>query len=225
MKLIFCLQINTKNFYKLIVSLWVCIDRHAQSTENNKLTISFQYLKENVKDKGDFLPPDKHQRFLQSNTGILGARITQNNKFAISLHYLKREVSDEADFLHLDKHENLLQIGTKIWMVMVKHSQSSQNSKFAMSKQYLKKEARDKVDFLHADKRQSFLQVDFSTLGIRVSYKVLLSLLMGMIKHSKSTQRNKFAISLQYLKKEVRNGVHFCMQINIKVSTSWPYYF
>ena len=35
------------------------------------------------------------------------------------------------------------------------------------------------------------------------------SLLMGVIKHSQSTQSNKFAISLQYLKKEVRNGVHF----------------
>ena len=34
-------------------------------------------------------------------------------------------------------------------------------------------------------------------------------LLMGMIKHSQSSQRNKFAISSQYLKKEVRNGVHF----------------
>ena len=32
---------------------------------------------------------------------------------------------------------------------------------------------------------------------------------MGMIKYSQSTQSNKFAISLQYLKKEVRNGVHF----------------
>ena len=30
-----------------------------------------------------------------------------------------------------------------------------------------------------------------------------------MIKHSKSTQSNKFVIPLQYLKKEVRNGVHF----------------
>ena len=29
-----------------------------------------------------------------------------------------------------------------------------------------------------------------------------------MVKHSQSTQSNKFAISLQYLKKEVRNGVH-----------------
>ena len=55
----------------------------------------------------------------------------------------------------------------------------------------------------------SFLQVDFSTFGIEISYKVILSLLMGMIKHSQSTQSNKFAISLQYLEKEIRNGVHF----------------
>ena len=30
-----------------------------------------------------------------------------------------------------------------------------------------------------------------------------------MIKHSQSTQSDKFVISLQYLEKEVRNGVHF----------------
>ena len=88
-----------------------------------------------------------------------------------------------------------------ILMGMVKHSQSSQNSKFAMSLQYLKKEVRDEVDFLHVDKHQSFLQADFNTLSIKVSYKVILLLLLGMIKHSQSTQSNKFAISLQYLKK------------------------
>ena len=113
------------------------------------------------------------------------------------LQYLKKEVSDEEaiDFLHADKHESLLQIDTMILMGMVKHSQSSQNSKFAMSLQYLKKEVRDEVDFLHADKHQSFLQVDFNTLGIKVSYKVILSLLIGMNKHSQITQSNKFAIS------------------------------
>ena len=94
-------------------------------------------------------------------------------------------------------------------MGMAKHSRSFQNTKFAMSLQYLKKEVRDEVDFLHADKHQSFLQVDFNTLGIKVSGKVMPSLLIGMIKHSQSTQSNKFAISLQYLKKEVRNGVYF----------------
>ena len=50
---------------------------------------------------------------------------------------------------------------------------------------------------MHVDKHQSFLQVDFNTLGIKDAYKVLLSFLLGMIKHSESTQSNKFAISLQ----------------------------
>ena len=90
-----------------------------------------------------------------------------------------------------------------------------------MSSQYLKKEVRDEVDFLDADKHQSFLQVDLNIFEIKVSYKVILSLLMGMIKYSQSTQSDKFAISLHYFKKEVRNGVHFYMQTNIKISTSW----
>ena len=37
----------------------------------------------------------------------------------------------------------------------------------------------------------------------------MLLLLPDMMKNSQSTQSNKFAISLQYLKKEVGNGVHF----------------
>ena len=37
----------------------------------------------------------------------------------------------------------------------------------------------------------------------------MLSVLMDMIKHSQSTQSNKFAISLQYIKKEVRDGIDF----------------
>ena len=85
-------------------------------------------------------------------------------------------------------------------MEMVKYLQSSKNSNFVMSLQYLKKkEVGDEVDFLHADKHQNFIQVYFNTLGIKVSYKVILSLLIGMIKHSQSTQSKKFAISLQCL--------------------------
>ena len=72
MKLIFCLQINTKIFYKLIVPLWLCIARHVQSIQNNTFAISLKYMKENVKDVVDFLPADKHQRFLQIDTIILG---------------------------------------------------------------------------------------------------------------------------------------------------------
>ena len=70
---------------------------------------------------------------------------------------------------------------------MAKHSQSSQNSKFVMYLQHLKQEVRVEIDFLHADKHKNFPQVDFNTLTIKVFYKVILSLLMGMIKHSQRT--------------------------------------
>ena len=43
MKFIFCMQINTKVFYKMILSLWVCVSRQVQSTKNNQFTISLQY--------------------------------------------------------------------------------------------------------------------------------------------------------------------------------------
>ena len=92
-------------------------------------------------------------------------------------------------------------------MVMAKHSQSYQNSWFAMSLQYLKKEVRDEVDFLHADKHQSLLQANFNTLSIKVFYKMILSLLIGMIKHSQKAQSNKLAMNLQYLKNEVSQSI------------------
>ena len=98
-------------------------------------------------------------------------------------------MSDKVDFFNADKYKSLLQAGTMILIVIVKHSQSSQNSKFAKPLPW------------HGDKHQSFLQVDFNTLGIKVSYKVILSLLMNMITHSQSIQSNKFAISLQDFKK------------------------
>ena len=71
-KWFFCLQINTKVFYKMIISFWVCLTRVTQSTQNNKFAISLQYLKENGKNEVYFLLADKHQRFLQIDTIILG---------------------------------------------------------------------------------------------------------------------------------------------------------
>ena len=46
--------------------------------------------------------------------------------------------------------------------------------------------------FLHADKHESLLQIDSITL-------------MQMVKYSQSSQNSMFAVSLQYLKKEVRD--------------------
>ena len=42
---------------------------------------------------------------------------------------------------------------------------------------------------------------------------------MEMVKHPQISQDTKFAMSLQYLKKESRDGADFCMQINIRVQS------
>ena len=70
-------------------------------------------------------------------------------------------------------------------MYAARHTQITQNNKFAISLQYLKNELSDEcwVQFLHADKNESLLQVDSM-------------ILMGMVKHSQSSQNSKFGMSL-----------------------------
>ena len=87
MKLIFCLQINTKVFYKVIESLWMCIARHAQSTKTNKFALSLQYLKENMKNEVHFSCMQINIKsfiklILSFEMCVAGhAQITQNNFF------------------------------------------------------------------------------------------------------------------------------------------------
>ena len=60
----------------------------------------------------------------------------------------------------------------------------------------------DEVDFLHADKHKGLLQID-------------TMILMEIVRHSQNSQNSKFSMSLQYLKKKVRDEVDFW--INFKV--------
>ena len=53
-----------------------------------------------------------------------------------------------------------------------------------------------KLIFLHAGKHDSLLQIGSM-------------ILMGMTKHFQSSQNSKFAMSLQYLKKEVKDEIDF----------------
>ena len=128
-------------FYKLEVSFWACVSRLTQVTQNNKFEISLRYLKENEKNEVGFLLADRHQRFLQIDTIILGvtrhAQITQNNKLAISLQYLKKKrVMKLICCMHVS-----MKVCCKLilWFLvgMLKHSQSFQNSKFSILLQYL----------------------------------------------------------------------------------------
>ena len=44
--MIFCMKISSiKDFYKLVVMLFLVIARHAQNTQNSKFVIFLQYLK------------------------------------------------------------------------------------------------------------------------------------------------------------------------------------
>ena len=63
-----------------------------------------------------------------------------------------------------------------------------------------------------------------STFGHQVSYKLILSLLMG-IKHSQSTQGNKLQYLYNTSKKKLGMEFIICMQRNIKVSKNWFYRF
>ena len=87
MKYIFGMKINIKAFYKLILSFWVCATRNTQSTQNKfsylsnisrkawemKLTFCLQINASFLQVESiHFLPADKPQRFLQSDTIILG---------------------------------------------------------------------------------------------------------------------------------------------------------
>ena len=106
MKLIFCVQINIKGFFKLILSFSESVARHAKITQNNKFAISLQYLLKEMSDKVDFLYADKHENLLQIDTMILMGMIkhsqsTQSNKFAISLQCLKKKSGMEFIFCSL----------------------------------------------------------------------------------------------------------------------------
>ena len=118
-------------------------------------------------------------------------------------------MSVEVNILHVDEHERARQIDTMIFdgdgQVFPNSPKEEICNVFTISQ----KRSYKSSCFLHPDKHQSFLQAYFNTFGIEVSYNVILSLLMFMVKHSQSIQSNKFAISLEYLKKEVRDGFHF----------------
>ena len=99
-------------------------------------------------------------------------------------------MSDEVDFLHAGKHESLLQIDTMI--LMGREWSSIPKVPKIASLQCL----------YNISKKELEMKLIFCLyINIKVSCKVILSLLLGMTKqafskYSQSTQSNKFAISL-----------------------------
>ena len=70
MKFIFGMQRNSKTFYKLVLSFWLCASRYAQSTQNRKFAYLFNISTKTRRMKL-LLPADKYEIFLQSASIIL----------------------------------------------------------------------------------------------------------------------------------------------------------
>ena len=92
-------------------------------------------------------------------------------------------MKDEVYFLPANKCQRLLQIDSILLGV-----RGMPKLPKVTSLLFLCNILRRKLIFLHADKQENFLQIDTKNL-------------MGMIKHSQSSQNRKSAMSLQYFKK------------------------
>ena len=99
----------------------------------------------------------------------------------------------EADVLPGDKHKSFLQVDRITSGVGSQAAKSAQNKKFAISLQNLMENLKNEVDFLPSDKHQTFLQIN----------TLIPSFYVCVARHAQITQNSKFAMSLQYLKKEV----------------------
>ena len=92
---------------------------------------------------------------------------------------------------------------------VARHAQSTKNNKFAISLEYFKWVLK----FIYG------MQV-----GIKISFKLILWFVVGMVKHYQSSQNSK-STSLQYLRNMSEMKLSFCVQININVTASWQYRF
>ena len=150
-KLIFCMQISMKVFYKLIL-------------DNNKLHVKRSSFYMQILLWKWLLASESRIYSFMTKSSYLPSTLSWHKHVDASGYTCCYQVSSfMPESIYLNK------LIPWFLMAMVKHSQSFQNSKFAISLQYLKKEVRDEDDFLHSDKHRSFLQVDFNTLRIKVS--------------------------------------------------------
>ena len=72
MNFIFAMSRNIEIFYRLILPSWVCVSRHAQTTQNMKFAYLCNVSRRTWGDKVVLLPAHKYESFLQDDTIILG---------------------------------------------------------------------------------------------------------------------------------------------------------
>ena len=146
-----------------------------------------QYLQKTLGYEIDFLPADKHKNFLQIDSITLGVHDQTCPKHPKQQFYNIFAIYQGKRkwwswFFPADNCQTLLQSENAIFDVC-------DQTDLLFLCNILRK-------FLHAGKHESLLQGD-------------TMILMERVKHFQSSQNSKFIMSVQYLKKELRNEVNF----------------
>ena len=192
------MQINIENFCKLILSFWVCVARHAQSIQNKKFT----YLCNSPKKRQEwsqFFACKIFYNLIVSLWMCLAyhSQSTQNNKFAISLQYLKENVKGEINYFPVDKQQRFFKLILSFYVC----GQACPN--------YPKWQVCYFFEISQEGSREKLIFC--MQISMKVSFKLIQWFLMGMDKHFQNSQNRKFAMSLQYLVKGVRDEVDFLL--------------
>ena len=114
MECIFGMQINIGVFYKLILSFWVCISRHARCTQNKKFACLCNISRKAWEMKLIFCQQMNTKALykLIVSFWVFVARHGQStqNQFTMSLQYLKENLKDEVGFLPADKRQKFFKL-------------------------------------------------------------------------------------------------------------------
>ena len=110
--MIFCMNLNIKVFYKLVVSFLLVMLRYAQDAQNGKSVIFLQYLKKEGKDKTDFfMQINIKLSYIFMPLTLVGVarptQLTQDNRFAKPLRCYKNKVRDKVVFFCNEHHSFL----------------------------------------------------------------------------------------------------------------------
>ena len=99
---------------KITLTLWMCVARFSQSTQNNNFAIPLQYFKENILL---FFPVDKRQRFLQIDTTISSSKpkLLKIRSLLFLCNILRKKQVMKFIFLHPDKLESFLQTDSTVF--------------------------------------------------------------------------------------------------------------
>ena len=206
----------------------MCVARHSQRNQSNKFTTSLQYLKENVKVE---VPAENHKRFLQIDTIILGVwpgmpSLPKITSLLLLCNILRKKWVTKLIFCMQISVKLSYKLTLSFWWRWSSIPNVPKEASLQCFYNISKRELEMKLVFCMQIKIQVFFKLISTLWALKFPSKWYYHsrryyywwARLGILKVLKVT-------SLQYLynisRKELGMEFIFCMQINIKVSTSW----